>query len=611
MKKFSLYRKLMLSFFMIILISLLCAGVFTYLSASKELDVLAESHMEQIVSNIVHQTDLYLKAYERSIVSLLASREIKQLIDLPEERPEYDFYKLRSLIRDEYAYPSFVRQPDIAVIYIISNHNNAVYYYNKVPEEAFFDQRESREQLLRIRSLTDESGSLSILNSSILEDQQHKLLTLVRQIRGLSSLDSQGILGIEFRAEELSALWEGVDLGEEGHFYIVDKNGYFIYHPDAGQVGQPAPDAITSQLANAGPSLFDAESQGQKRMYMAERSDYSDWHLIASMPVKELRKPVEDIRTVMLVVGAFTFLFAFILAYRFARSITGPVSTLMNGMKQTERGKWEMIPLPDHRDEIVELMIRYNLMVNRLSELVEEVYQADMKNQVIQMERQQAQLQSLQLQINPHFLYNTLETINCYASIQNSEEISEIVKSLAFMLRYSVQTDLEEITVANELMHVVHYMNVLQFRIDRPFEIVEVLDSRFLLYKMVRLTLQPLVENIFQHAFPDGIEDYHSIRIDAGETEDAFWISVEDNGCGMKPEKLQQLKEKLERNRLAEQSENEAGRKGGIGLLNVHRRIQMVFGERYGLTIESEWEMGTKMIMIMPLSPEAPALSNR
>jgi two-component system sensor histidine kinase YesM len=313
---------------------------------------------------------------------------------------------------------------------------------------------------------------------------------------------------------------------------------------------------------------------------------------------------VANIRTTTIVVGLFTLVLAILLAYRFGKSITKPIQVLKSGMRETEKGNWATIPLPTHRDEIVELMVRYNVMVNRLSEAVDRVVQVELSNSEIRMERQKAEFQSLQLQINPHFMYNTLETIICYATIQDSEEISEIVKALAYMLRYSVQTNLEEITVANELKHVLYYLVVLRHRIGREFEIDVAIKPEYLLHVMVRLTLQPLVENVFQHAFPEGLEDYHFIRIDGGVEDGIFWISVEDNGSGMSETQLTQLQEKLSTNRLADAEIDEAGKKGGIGVLNVHRRIQMVYGENYGLRIESVADQGTKMIMVMPASPK-------
>ncbi|MDQ1912589.1 histidine kinase [Paenibacillus sp. GD4] len=597
-KRRSLYRKLTVYFLIIIIGSLACVGVFSYRSSSKELDVLVQSQMKQMVNNALYHTDFYLKAYGRSMLSLLTNRQVKEFIDLPANLADYEYYYHRKLVREVGIDPLFIRNPEIAAIYMISYSGNALYYFNEVEEQSFTREQVQR-QLEYFRGNTSPTGQMSILNSTILKDQNNQMLTLVRQIRGLTSPEPLGVLAIEIRSADLSALWKGIELGGNGYFFITDEKGQMLYHPDGRQVGSSIPAALTKDIEQAGPSLFENGDTGEARMYMARKSDYSKWTLTVTMPLEELRKPVANIRMTTIVVGFITMLFALLFAYRFGKSITGPIRILQNGMRQTEQGNWAKIPLPEHSDEIVELMERYNLMVGRLSELIEKVYQAELKNQVSQMERQRAELQSLQLQINPHFLYNTLETIVCYASIQESEEISEIVKSLAYMLRYSVQANLEEITVANELKHVMYYLVILRHRIGREFEINVALPADYLLHHMVRLTLQPLVENVFQHAFCDGVEDYHYIRIDGGEKDGLFWISVEDNGAGMTEKQLAALRTKLDANRLAD----DAGKKGGIGILNVHRRIQMVYGEEYGLQVESVLEEGTRFTMMMPSIP--------
>ena len=133
---------------------------------------------------------------------------------------------------------------------------------------------------------------------------------------------------------------------------------------------------------------------------------------------------------------------------------------------------------PKREDELTEMM-RYNLMVTRLSELIERVYETEAAEKTI-IERQKAEFQALQLQINPHFMYNTLETIVCYAEVEGSSEITEMVSSLGFMMRYSLLTSLEEITIANELKHVLNYMTIMKHRHDLEFDLrVEVPHERF------------------------------------------------------------------------------------------------------------------------------------
>ncbi|MDU0205512.1 cache domain-containing sensor histidine kinase [Paenibacillus sp. MAH-36] len=599
MKKFNLYPKLFLSYFVVIMISLTSVGVFSYWSSSNELDQIVEKQLTQVVGNAAHHTDLYIRSYERSMVSLLSSNDVKRFVDLPEGETGYPYYEARKFIKELIIEPAFARNPEISNIYMISFNQNAMYFYNDTVGGSF-NKEEAQQQLEFFKANTKPDGSLSVLNHSILSGQQN--ITLVRQIRGLSSTEPKGILVVELRAAELSELWKGIDLGEDGYFFITDDNGKYVYQPDADKTATELPEAIRSQVLEAGPHAFMAAIDDKPQMFMSRRSTYGDWRLVVAMSVKELRKPSDTIRTTTIVVGCFTLGIALWIAFRFGRSITGPIRILRSAMRQTEQGNWVQIPLPEHRDEIAELMSRYNLMVTRLSELVDKVYQAELSDQKSQMERQKAELQSLQLQINPHFLYNTLETIVCYAVIRDSKEIYEIVKALAYMLRYSVQTNLEEITVSNELKHVMFYLVVLKHRIGREFEVDVSIHPDYLLNSMVRLTLQPLIENAFQHAFADGVEDYHYIRIDAGEDEDKFWVSVEDNGLGISESRLEELREKLHTNQLADKENDSSKGIGGIGIINVHRRIQMVYGEHYGLQIESEVEKGTKLIMVMPTS---------
>lgn len=597
MKNFNLYQKLFLSYLVVILISLTSVGYFSYKASSRELEQIVEKQLTQVVGNAVYHTDYYIRAYERSMVSLLSNNDVKRFIDLPEGEIGYPYYELRKLVKEVGIEPIFIRNPEITDIFLMNFNGNAMYVYNGI-NAGSFTKEQIQQQLDFFQHNTTTNGSLVVLNHSILPEQANQTLTLVRRIRGLSSTELKGILAIELKASELSELWKGIDLESDGYFFITDGNGNYVYHPNAAQIGKGMPEAIHQQVIEAGTHAFTSKIDGKSRMFMSRRSQYGNWRLVVSMSVDELHRPTDTIRTTTIIVGGFTLILALWLAIRFGKSITGPIRKLKSAMRETEKGKWVILPLPNHRDEIVELINRYNLMVSRLAELVDEVYQAELRDQENRIERQKAEFQSLQLQINPHFLYNTLETIVCYAVIKDSKEIYEIVKAMAYMLRYSVQTHLEEITVANELKHVLHYLLVMKHRIGREFDMEVDIDPTYLLRHMVRLTLQPLVENTFQHAFPDGVEDHHAIRVHAGEDNSIFWISVEDNGVGIAEARLQELREKLSENRLAESGSTKGI--GGIGILNVHRRIQMVFGEQYGLQIVSEIGQGTKIIMLMP-----------
>ncbi|MCS7461055.1 histidine kinase [Paenibacillus doosanensis] len=602
--KGNLSRKLLTYFLIVIVLSLSSVGVVTYTRASKELDEQSARHMSQIVNNAMYQTDLYLQNYDRAMTSLLSNQDVKQFIDMP-RIDGYDYYSFYSSIKAYGIKPLFISNPEINNVYIISYNENAIFAFNSGYDQPL-SPPEVHEQLQMLKQRTKDNGLLSALNTTILPERKNSVITLARKIKGLSSPNFNGILAFEVQSRELSTLWGGIDLGEEGYFFIMDESGEIVYHPQREMIGTMVPDKLREQIGASDAQMFEGGEGNKKQAFVSRKSAYSGWTLVVSMPLDQLKKPISSIRTTTIAIGLVTLVLAIWLSQRFGLSITRPIRVLKNGMRQTEKGNWVTIPVNHYepKDEIDELTFSYNLMVKRLSELVKQVYEAELTNRETQLERQKAEFQSLQMQINPHFLYNTLETIACYAALKDSDEISEIVKAMAYMLRYSVQTNLEEITVANELKHVLTYMVILRHRIDYEFEIDAAVPPKYLLHKMVRLTLQPLVENIFQHAFPEGVEPHHYIRVDAGEEDGIFWVSVEDNGEGIPEAKLAELNERLSSYRLTDDHGSKERVTGGIGIVNVHRRIQMVFGEEYGLRIESKAGEGTKIFMLMPMSSQ-------
>ncbi|MFF3923488.1 cache domain-containing sensor histidine kinase [Paenibacillus lactis] len=611
-----LYRKLFLYCVSIIVLSSLLIGIVTYSRSSAELDRQLDRHMSQTVQNALIHTDMYIKSYDRTMITLLTNRELKKFVDLQNPADNYEYYHISSTIKEMVFRPQMDRGPDLLTMYILSYDGNAVYSFSSDVAEPVFSAEEKSAQLADLRRLTKDESGLMIDTASIIPGRGGSVVRMTRQIKGLSSTAEKGVLAMEVRSQELSTLWQGIDLGEQGYFYIADADGHVVYQPESllGDASSPAQDPmLTARIMDAGEDSFRyTAADGEERVFMARMSPYSGWRLVASIPLEEWRKPIANIRTTVWGIGLVSLLAACLLAYRFVRSITQPIQTIIRGMRQTEQGRWTPLELPKRDDELTEMMQRYNLMVTRLSELIERVYESELQQQKIIIARQRAEFQALQLQINPHFMYNTLETIVCYAEVRGSSEITEMVSSLAYMMRYSLLTSLEEITVANELNHVLSYMTIMKHRHELEFDLRVEVPPELLLYSMVRLTLQPLIENAFQHAFPDGIDESSWITISAGLSDDIFWVSVTDNGAGLSADRQREILDRLshihdgdaamaESSLAASEDAWGIGGIGGIGLLNVHRRIQLVFGERYGLRLSSEGEgTGTTVMMMMP-----------
>ncbi len=609
----SLSTKLFVSFLTVIVLSLSMVGFISYFQASSALDRSTERTIAQVIRSASYQTDLYLQNYEKASDSILSYYQVKQFLDMDPE-DSYSYYQYTNDIQKYLFRSLFILYPQISLMYIINESGKAVSDDNA--NQAYSTQFNAEERYRTLASQTPESGRIAILNTNVQNVPNAGIISMVRQIRGVSSYRPNGILAIEFKAQELARIWEPLDLGQGGFFFILDEFGKPLYQPTA--TGKTLPAELLANVAAHPNTSYIEGVEGKDYLFVSRKSDYSNWQLVVTMPVSELREPIATIRTTTILVGVLTLAGTLLLATRFGQSITRPIRVLKEGMRETEKGNWQRLDIDDRQDELGGLMRSYNLMVSRLSQMIERVYEAELTTQKAalelqetRLERQQAEFQALQLQINPHFLYNTLETIKSYAVIQDSDEITEMVEAMAFMLRYSIQTNLEEITIANELRHVLSYMTILKHRIDREFEIDVVIPPGLLLEKTVRLTLQPLIENIFQHAFPGGIEAHHAIRIDARIEDGRFLVMVEDNGVGISPERLDRLREKLKLNQLAGVEDDSLYHRGGIGLMNVHRRIQMVFGEEYGLSVQSRQGEGTRMTLSMPAERRNSQLAER
>lgn len=598
----SLSRELFFYFLIVILFSLSTVGIFTYLKSSAAIDKQVEKYISTVIENAGAQTDLQLETFERVSNSILSQQSVKQFLDM-DPKDSYEYYHFTKTIRQDVFQKIFITYPtQIHMIYILGDHGLSIFDQNQSFSSMTVDPSPRYEEL---KAKTPDNGGIAILNTALMDGE--RVVTIARKIRGYSSYAVKGILAIELNESELSTLWNNVDLGENGFFFILDAEGSVVYSPDSGTRSEVASTDLGQRIASGGNTRFIEKVSGKDMLIVSHKSGYSAWSLAVALPLDELREPISGIRSTTITVGLATLAIALFLAYRFGYSIVRPIRTLKNGMRQTEKGNWIRIESKRRNDEIGGLIHSYNLMVSRLSDMIERVYDTELTNQktqlqlqAIELERHKAEFQALQLQINPHFLYNTLETINCYAIVQDSGEISEMVEAMAYMLRYSIQTNLEEVTLAHELNHVRNYMIIQKHRIGHEFEIEVLTPPSLLLSRMVRLTLQPIVENIFQHAFVDGFETRHYIRIDTRLEDGELLVIVEDNGVGMTEEKLAKLRKRLDRNRLVEEAAASHGRRGGIGLVNVHRRIQMVFGDEYGLRIDSSLGEGTRIVLRMP-----------
>jgi two-component system sensor histidine kinase YesM len=296
-----------------------------------------------------------------------------------------------------------------------------------------------------------------------------------------------------------------------------------------------------------------------------------------------------------LVVIVLAILFSIVAAWQISKSIYVPIKKLHDVTTTIARHDLEALVTADNADEITELGMSFNMMVGKIRELLD----AKIKEHE---NLKKAELRALQAQINPHFLYNTLDAIIWMAQVNQTAQVVELVRVLSRFFRITLSKGRDWITVREEIEHIESYLAIQKMRYR------DILDYRIdvapdmLAGEMLKLTLQPLVENALYHGIKNkrsgGVIRVRGRRIDG----DQLLIEVEDNGIGMSREKLAEI-----RALLAGEAGGAVVAESGYGINNVNQRIKLYYGQDYGLSIQSEYLHGTRISLIIPLQSVAVA----
>jgi two-component system, sensor histidine kinase YesM len=292
-----------------------------------------------------------------------------------------------------------------------------------------------------------------------------------------------------------------------------------------------------------------------------------------------------ELINIILMAGAIAF--SVIAAWGSARSIYIPIEKLHNVTRTITKNDLQALVTKDNADEIAELGLSFNIMIGKIRELLE----SKMKEQE---ELKKAELRALQAQINPHFLYNTLDTIIWMAEANKSDQVIEIVSALSNFFRISLSKGRDWITVGEEIEQTRSYLTIQKMRYRDIMDYKIQVDEQVVNNTVLKLSLQPLVENALYHGIKNKRQGGTIIVRATQKNEDQVLLEVEDNGIGFTPEKLAQVQAQLNDDMAEIRQER------GFGLDNVNKRIRLYYGKQYGLTIKSEYTVGTCVSLVIP-----------
>ncbi|MGG2196656.1 MULTISPECIES: histidine kinase [Paenibacillus] len=391
------------------------------------------------------------------------------------------------------------------------------------------------------------------------------------------------VLLVDVNFRTIDDLLRRVSLGKKGYVYIIDDSaGNIVYHPQqqliyAGLKYENVEQALKYTFGN-----YVDSSSGEKRLITIKTVNNIGWKIIGVSYMDEIVTTRKEIGTFISWLLLFVIVFVLLISAFMSARISMPIKRLERSMRKVEQGDFDIHLEVQGEDEVGRLSRRFNFMVVRIRELMGQIIHE-------QEAKRKGELEVLQAQINPHFLYNTLNSVVRMAGSGKSEEVITMITSLSKFFRISLSKGKHIIPVQDELEHVRHYLIIQKMRYKRKFDFVIEADDEVLAVPTLKLILQPIVENAIYHAMEIMVDD-GLIEIAAERLGSRVRLQVRDNGPGIPPDKLERL--------LSGDARSDEG--SGVGVKNVHERIRLHFGESYGLEIESKLEVGTTVTLWIP-----------
>ena len=394
---------------------------------------------------------------------------------------------------------------------------------------------------------------------------------------------TQALLLINLNYRYFEEIFSNVNLGNGGYVYLTNDRGDIIWHPKQNEIYSGRFNEDNKYAATLKDGITVENLRGKNITLNVRTIGYTGWKLVGVTPSAALG--IDGIKFrffVLFVADLFLFLLAMINAF-ISDKISNPIKRLDGSVREIESGNLDVEILPSGSYEVEHLGKSIKNMLGRIKVLMSDLVAEHNA-------KRKSEFDTLQSQINPHFLYNTLDIIVWMIENENSDKAVNIVTALAKFFRISLSKGKNIITVKDEVEHVRNYLMIQNMRFKNRFEYTIDVDEKVLSYSSLKLMLQPLVENAIYHGmeFMDGDGE---VDVKVFKEDDSLYFTITDNGLGMSEDMVETLLSK----------DFVPSKKGsGIGVKNVNERIKLYFGSEYGLKVESEPDEGTKITIHLP-----------
>nr|WP_081779880.1 histidine kinase [Butyrivibrio proteoclasticus] len=395
----------------------------------------------------------------------------------------------------------------------------------------------------------------------------------------------RGVLLVDMNYAVIEQMLDSVnESNSQQYIYLCDSTGNIIYHPRLMQITTGLYQENNSAVPQYGDGSLIEEFDGEKRIVTVDTVSYTGWKLVSVIPMRNYHLGMSDTRFYVIMVVCITLLAMLFLNRIVANRVTMPIRKLNDSIRDIEMGKKNPDIYIGGPAEVEHLGRTLRDSMNQINQLMKDMVAS-------QEEKRKSELDALQSQINPHFLYNTLDSIVWMIEGEKYQDAVFMITQLASLFRVSLSSGKTIIPIEDEMRHAENYMNIQKVRFKDAFTVSFDIDEAIKRLCTVKLIVQPILENAIYYGVKDMEDGEIEVKGFIGDDGDVY-ITVSDNGFGMNEEQVEAL--------LTDDNSKVRKKGSGVGLINVHRRIVLRFGDKYGLKIESEPDEGTTVTIHIP-----------
>ncbi|WP_163537957.1 sensor histidine kinase [Gracilibacillus sp. YIM 98692] len=595
MKKYrdwSIQLKLLTITALLLLGSVSVVSILSYFQYTKDFEEQSADKVQQIIEQFSFNVDSYLNELFRLSHAPYFNENMMKALEQDSELSALQQLQKRRTIEDYLAEMMITPRKDILQVFILSGTEiySSQRYRSSIDSTVNPNQYRWYQEALS----TQKPIFVSTHEEQLVNNPKTKVFSIVKQLRSINNtMETLGVIKVDANYRGIQQMVDKIDMGTEGGIFIIDQNQNIVF----SNMKQPeVPFAEAIQHTDEEYITYNMEEESF--LINSTTLSRSDWTIVAVNSVQELNKNAAQTRNVAFLLALVSALLALIILFFFVRTFLKPLFEIVRLMRKINQGNLSVQFPTNRNDEIGYLGSSFNEMVSEIknmleenTKLVKEVYEA----KYLQKE---AQMNVLSNQIKPHFILNTLNMISILIQSGEQEKGIEHINQLSKILQNITLWE-TEIPLERELDLLYAYLNIQSSRFEGKLDYEIDIDPKWMNYKIPALLFQPIVENAVIHG-SENQREKTTIYMYSEENEKEIQFFIKDDGKGMKNEELNAFRKQLPESTNRDETAHWEGKGLGIGMLNVHRRIKMKYGNAYGLSMDSEPGKGMSVCIHLP-----------